>query len=104
MDELKVEQYESPFDPYCSICGACGEECCCSPTMCEQHPDGHYCELYLKCLKLSYNLHEQLLKKIYENSDKYADLIEYIDIAFDIEYDKMYLSDYMTECADNKKK
>ena len=37
--------------PYCIICNACGEEGCCPPTKCQQHPDGLYCEMYAKLLE-----------------------------------------------------
>jgi hypothetical protein len=36
---------------YCIICGACGEEGCCQPVKCRQHPDGLYCEMYAKLLE-----------------------------------------------------
>jgi len=39
-----VEAYDSP---YCSACGGCGEEGCCSPLMCKQSDNGDYCSTYL---------------------------------------------------------
>ena len=40
--------------PYCSICGACGEDPCCPATMCQMHPHGDYCGGYLAELRLGY--------------------------------------------------
>ena len=52
--------------PYCPICSGCGEDGCCKATMCQMHPDGHYCETYLKDLKVSLlikNLHKYQMQK-----------------------------------------
>ena len=44
--------------PYCIICGACGEDGCCSPIKCPQK-GGDYCDYYLRLLKTTYEvLHE----------------------------------------------
>lgn len=42
--------------PYCSICGACGEDPCCAATMCQMHPHGDYCGGYLAELRIGYIL------------------------------------------------
>ena len=44
----------SSYDPYCPVCSACGEEGCCSPMSCQQHPQGSYCKSYLNDLKFAY--------------------------------------------------
>jgi hypothetical protein len=51
---------------YCSICDACGEEGCCSPLKCKQHPDGDYCESYFRDLKFSYELNEWVGNELME--------------------------------------
>ncbi len=45
---------ENKYDPYCPVCSGCGEDGCCPALMCEQSPDGHYCESYLKDLQFAY--------------------------------------------------
>jgi hypothetical protein len=52
--------------PYCKICDSCGEELCCSPTSCKQHPEGEYCDIYLAQLKVGYKMYEYLINKIYK--------------------------------------
>ncbi len=32
------------YNPYCPYCSSCGETGCCSPTVCINHPKGHYCQ------------------------------------------------------------
>ena len=54
------------YSPYCPICGGCGEEGCCPPTMCKQHPDGDYCETYLRDLKFGYVLNDWFHNKLLE--------------------------------------
>ena len=64
---------------YCKICESCGEEMCCSPTRCEQHPDGKYCEYYLEILKDTYKLHVKIVNEIYTEEEKYLKLINIIE-------------------------
>lgn len=42
------------YSPYCSVCGACGEEGCCAPSRCVMSPSGEYCADYLVVLQSSY--------------------------------------------------
>lgn len=42
------------YSPYCPHCSSCGETGCCSPTVCINHPKGHYCETNQDALKVSY--------------------------------------------------
>ena len=55
---VEPEQNEDDYSPYCKVCGACGEDGCCSAMMCKQSPDGDYCDHYLKELKFSYLMHK----------------------------------------------
>ena len=80
---MNEEEFESP---YCPICTGCGEEGCCSATICEQHPDGHYCGGYLKDLQFGYKMYHKLMELIYED-EKYK---EQIDVIRDDLYDKIY--------------
>ncbi len=64
---------EESYNPYCSICGSCGEDGCCSATTCKQDPNGKYCNTYLKELKFGYIMYHKLMKLIdddpkYDNS------------------------------------
>ena len=45
---------------YCKVCGACGEDGCCSALMCKQHKNGVYCEWYLKELKFAYAMFKDI--------------------------------------------
>jgi hypothetical protein len=53
--------------PYCKICDSCGEELCCSPTNCKQHPDGDYCDIYLEQLKHGYRMYVYFMDNVYRN-------------------------------------
>ncbi len=73
--------------PYCKICSACGEEGCCSPLSCEQHPDGEYCQSYLTDLKFAYDFYQKisgyLCSSTKENDDKFNEV-------FNLLYEKHY--------------
>jgi len=62
MSETEIKDYS----PYCPICSGCGEGGCCPPTMCKQHPDGHYCESYLRDLKFGYVLNDWVDNELME--------------------------------------
>ena len=84
---MKKEKY----DPYCPICTSCGEELCCSPLACEQHPDGKYCASNLIHLKFGYDMHKQMYNMVRKiGSDE---LKEKIDELYDELYDKWYTQD-----------
>lgn len=59
------EQYLD-YDPYCPVCGGCGEEGCCSPLKCQQDEKGDFCKGYLKDLKLGYYMNQYFHKKIWD--------------------------------------
>lgn len=90
--ENKQEQNEpeDTYTPYCPVCDGCGEEGCCSPLNCSQSPDGSYCRTYLRDLKFGYLMHDEIMEKIYEDEEKYKDLISFYNKKFDINYDKIY--------------
>ena len=64
---------------YCKVCESCGEEGCCPPTCCEQHPEGKYCDYYLEILKNTYKLHVKIINEIYNEDEKYLELINIIE-------------------------
>ena len=77
--------------PYCPICSGCGEDGCCKATMCKMHPDGHYCETYLKDLKVSYQMDEWFMSNMYEILTE-EQKIKY-DNAYEQILDKVYGKD-----------
>lgn len=47
-----MEEDEEDYTPYCKHCTACGNDGCCSATMCSpDHPDCAYSHTYLEDLK-----------------------------------------------------
>lgn len=54
------------YNPYCPVCSGCGEDGCCSATICQQSEDGSYCQTYLKDLKLSYRMYKWTMNNLYE--------------------------------------
>lgn len=70
---------ENLKDPYCEVCGGCGEDGCCPAEICQQKEHGLYCEWYLKDLKFHSKMfkdtvklleesHSQELEKIYDEN------------------------------------
>lgn len=80
--EILAEEY----NPYCPICSACGEDGCCSATSCKQHPDGDYCETYLKDLHFSYLMYKDLMNML-DGDEKYD---KQIDEIYNENYDIIY--------------
>lgn len=81
--EKEVEEYKSP---YCPVCTGCGEDGCCSATCCQQSPDGHYCETYLRDLKFGYLMYKDMWELIPKDAESQAKL----DKIFDDNYDLIY--------------
>lgn len=86
MSEDKVQ-----YSPYCPICDACGEEGCCSAISCQQHPDGDYCESYLRALKFGYALNRWAENEFIETLPQ-----EFQD-KFNQKWDEMYDGFYNTK-------
>lgn len=59
---------------YCKICDACGEDGCCSAAFCKHHPEGYYCNGYLKELKFGYLMYKELINLVGDDS-KYEEII-----------------------------
>lgn len=68
---------EDYISPYCIMCGACGEDGCCPPTICKQ-ANGEYCEYYLKLLKATYLTHLKIFEELPSETQSKA-----IDILFE---------------------
>jgi len=79
---------EEKYSPYCPACSACGEEGCCSPLMCTQAPDGHYCQSYLIHLQIAYRMDKYFMENIYD------DLDEGTKHRYDMEWDRVYDQTY----------
>ena len=77
---------EEEYNPYCPICDSCGEDGCCSATSCKQHPEGKYCETYLKELKFGYLMYHKLSELI-DGDEKYQSEVDKI---WDELYDKVF--------------
>jgi hypothetical protein len=84
-DEITKEVLEE-YSPYCPICGGCGEDGCCSATVCKQHPEGKYCETYLMDLKFGYKVYKELMDLL-DGDEKYKNQVDQI---WDETYDKIY--------------
>jgi hypothetical protein len=82
-------------NPYCPICDGCGEEGCCSPLMCDQHPEGHYCGWYLKDLKFGYKMFQWMDKNVTLTPEQK----ELYNKAWDEAYDEFYLTKNENEKA-----
>ena len=60
----KQEALEEIMEYYCSICGACGEEGCCSPDKCKCMYGEHYTLSYKELLEENerlYNLYTEVV-------------------------------------------
>jgi len=77
---------ENFYSPYCEICTGCGEDGCCPASNCQQHPDGKYCEIYLKELKFGYLMYHKLMGMV-EEDPKYK---EEISEVFDELWDRIF--------------
>lgn len=87
LDSMTDKDWEK-YSPYCPICSGCGEDGCCRATICQQHPDGHYCESYLKELKFGYKMYHHLLKLV-DGDEKYKEQVDKIwDETWDEIFDK----------------
>jgi hypothetical protein len=84
-EEIDEKNWED-YSPYCSVCSGCGEEGCCSATICKQDPNGSYCKTYLMDLKFGYIMYKELMK-IIDGDKKYE---EQIDKIWDEVYDNVY--------------
>ena len=85
-EEDSEESRDEEYDPYCKLCGRCGEEGCCSPLGCLQGEGGKYCAGYLLDLKFGYDMYRKI-DELVGDDEKYR---EQIDKMFDETYDKMY--------------
>jgi len=82
-NEIEETEYESP---YCKICSGCGEDGCCSALICQQHPEGSYCQTYLRDLKYGYKMFDEI-DKILPNDEEFKKKYEEI---FHKVYDLIY--------------
>ena len=83
--EYTYTQPVNDYSPYCSRCGSCGEEGCCSALSCAGS-GGDYCESYLRDLRFGYAMYRQLMSLL-ENDPVWA---EQVDRLWDENYDRFY--------------
>jgi len=81
-----LDNPDNEYSPYCPVCSGCGEEGCCSPLLCDQSPDGHYCKTYLLDLQFGYRMYNDLMELV-SDDEKYK---KQIDDLFDKNYDITY--------------
>jgi hypothetical protein len=79
---------ENKYEPYCPVCSGCGEEGCCSPLICDQSPDGHYCGSYLKYLKFTYKINQYFEENICDKMSE--ELIEQYNTEWNKLWDEFY--------------
>lgn len=81
-----VSIIEEVYSPYCSECGGCGEEGCCSPLMCKQSLKGDYCQTYLRDLKFGYRMYQELMHLVGEDQKYKQQIDELWDKNYSIHY------------------
>lgn len=74
--------------PYCTECGACGHEGCCSPVICKFKGKCDYAEYYLVDLKCSYQSWEIFMNTVYEELPE--EFKKKVDSIWDEMYDKWF--------------
>jgi hypothetical protein len=91
MDGLENEPpyVSDDYSPYCSVCGGCGEEGCCSPLTCKQSDRGDYCSTYLDDLQFGYRMYRDLMRLL-KDDEKYK---QHVDELFNKNYDLIYRKD-----------
>lgn len=84
LEQAKILQETLPQNTewqshYCSICDACGENGCCPPTQCEFKEGGLYCEWYLRDLKTTYNVMQELQTELYKEEERFREAITILE-------------------------
>ena len=80
IDSMDVEDdYLEEYNPYCKICNSCGEEGCCPPTICSNHPDGKYCRGNMDILRSKYFTLRDLYNELCKNKKKNKEIIDLIN-------------------------
>ena len=79
---------EDLYNPYCKVCGGCGEDGCCSALHCKQSKDGYYCESYLDDLKYGYLMYKDLYGLLSDDKETQLKLKEIINKNYKLVYEK----------------
>jgi hypothetical protein len=74
------------YSPYCPDCGGCGEEGCCSALCCKHTSTGHYCKTYLRDLRFTYAMYQNIQKLIPEDEETQKEFDRIWDENYDIFY------------------
>jgi hypothetical protein len=84
----KTEEIKDNYSPYCPVCSGCGEDGCCSASICKMDPDGSFCSTYYRDLKFGYKMDKWFHNNIYEKLDE--TLKKEYDEMWDKTYDEIY--------------
>lgn len=93
---LKIMKRYSPYCPYCTSCGETG---CCKPTICINHPKGHYCQTNQDELKISFwtlnefwntYFEEEAKKENYTHTFTKETILKEVEAKLDEIYEKHY--------------
>jgi hypothetical protein len=60
---------EEDYNPYCKICGGCGEDGCCSALRCKFEDGCEYKQTYLNDLREGYIFMKEFYEKLYDKLD-----------------------------------
>jgi hypothetical protein len=83
-EQKMLQEIKDNNSPYCPVCDGCGEDLCCPATFCQQHPDGSYCNRYLKDLKFDYKMNRWIADNLYHKMPKE------LQAEYDLAWDKIY--------------
>jgi hypothetical protein len=86
---------EEDYNPYCTVCSACGVEGCCSPLACEMTEGCHY-PSYLADLKFGYAMNEWVQKNLLDEELIPKELIEKYNEEWEKQYDFFYKKEEST--------
>jgi len=84
---IRFVKHPFSFNPYCPLCGGCGEDGCCSAIHClnEQKFHCEYGEIYKLDIIYAYRVHSELPESLY----KLIDTKEYKEFCDNI-WDEVY--------------
>lgn len=88
LNDTKIEDNDSP---YCTECGACGHEGCCSPVLCKFTDKCDYGASYLIDLKCSYQSWETFYNTVYHELPE--EFKNKVDAIWGEMIDRWYLKD-----------
>lgn len=88
--ERPFDFFEDEYNPYCPVCDSCGETGCCPSSICTQEEGCKYPNTNLVDLKYNYTSLKRLIVVMYQDKERYSDLLGELDKITDEEYVKWY--------------